>query len=294
MLHNITTTPDFRDERPDSPIAELCMRVLIERADWQFEVIGTATLISSNLAITARHVLEHALQKYGATQNGLTIEIDGFEIQLLQIAPGPQYRFWRVHQAWPCDTDIAILQLALDRTSNLGESIQWRAARLRMLPPPIGHHVIAFGYRQGEVSVTESDGTHHIKLNDKPTTSIGKIRQIYLSGRDRIMLPFPCFEVEARFDAGMSGGLVVDEAGAICGLICASLHSGDCEAPPLSYVAALWPMLKTIISVDRGSHYPRGVSYPVVDLAIDGQISATDLEHLDPNFFPGRSLVKQA
>ena len=31
MLHNIAVAPDFRDERTDSPIAEICMRVLIER-----------------------------------------------------------------------------------------------------------------------------------------------------------------------------------------------------------------------------------------------------------------------
>jgi hypothetical protein len=233
MLHNIAVAPDFRDERTDSPIAEICMRVLIERADWQFEVIGTATLIGSNLAITARHVLEHALQKYGATQNGMTLEIDSFEIKLFQIIPGPQYRFWRVHQAWPCDTDIVILQLTLDRTSTPGVPIQWKNGRLRLLPPPIGQHVVAFGYRQGDASVTEgADGTHHIQLNDKPTTSIGTVRQVYPAGRDRIMLPFPCFEVEARFDAGMSGGLVVDEAGSIGGLICASLHSDDSEAVP--------------------------------------------------------------
>jgi hypothetical protein len=33
------------------------------------------------------------------------------------------------------------------------------------------------------------------------------------------MLPFPCFEIEARFDPGMSGGMVIDQAGALCGLI---------------------------------------------------------------------------
>ena len=40
------------------------------------------------------------------------------------------------------------------------------------------------------------------------------------------MLPFPCYHVGARFDAGMSGGPVFDEYGSLCGLVCASLGSG--------------------------------------------------------------------
>jgi hypothetical protein len=52
-------------------------------------------------------------------------------------------------------------------------------------------------------------------------------------------------------------------------------------------------MLRTIINADRGSNYPNGVPYPAIDLAIDGQITATDLEQLDAAFFPGRHLVKK-
>src|SRR5205807_8569418 len=53
--------------------------------------------------------------------------------------------------------------------------------------------VIAFGYRESKVSViAEADGMHHIEINDKPTISIGEIKQIYTSGRDPILLPFPC------------------------------------------------------------------------------------------------------
>jgi hypothetical protein len=105
------------------------------------------------------------------------------------------------------------------------------------------------------------------------------------------MLPFPCFEIEARFDPGMSGGLVIDEAGAVCGLICASLQHSDVNAPPISYVASLWPMLKTGISVDRGDRYPRGTSYPLIDLAIDGLITVTDLHEIDPVLFPDKQLT---
>jgi Trypsin-like peptidase domain len=260
----------------------------------QFEVVGTATLIAGHLAITANHVLEHVIRKYGAKRkNDTHAEIDAFELKLWQVVPGPAYRVWKVFAAWPCGTDIAILHLGLDRTSLPDEKIEWKQPHLRALPPPTGQHVVAFGYRESRIDVTEgTDGQHHIVLNDRPTTSIGTIRQIYPSGRDSVMLPFPCFEIEARFDPGMSGGLVIDEAGAVCGLICASLQHGDVNAPPISYVASLWPMLRTVISANRGDRYPKDVSYPVIDLAIDGLISVTDLHELDPAIFPDKQLSK--
>ena len=127
---------------------------------------------------------------------------------------------------------------------------------------------------------------HHIELNDRLTMSIRKIRQVYPLGRDAVMLPFPCFEVEARFDPGMSGGLVVDESDTLCGIICATLQHHDPDTPPISYVASLSPMLKTVISANRGGGYPSGVSYPIIDLAIDGLLEVVDLHELDPALFP--------
>jgi hypothetical protein len=104
------------------------------------------------------------------------------------------------------------------------------------------------------------------------------------------MLSFPCYEVNARFDHGMSGGLVVDESGALCGLICASLPGRTPEEEAVSHVTTLWPMLRTLISADGGANYPKGVTYPMIDLALDGIIRVTDLSLLDPKDFPGRVL----
>ena len=110
--------------------------------------------------------------------------------------------------------------------------------------------------------------------------------------RDSAMLSFPCYEVNARFDHGMSGGIIVDESGALCGLICCSLPAGNPEDYAVSRVKTLWPMLRTLISADRDGHYPKGVTYPMIDLALDGLIGVTDLALLDPRYFPGRVLPK--
>jgi hypothetical protein len=256
-------------------------------------VVGTATLMGGHLAVTAKHVLEAAIRRFGATRGSKGIEVDAYSLRLYQVLPGPVYRIWNVFRAWICPSDIAILHLGLDRSSEPQGAVQWRVPVLRVMPPPSGQKVLAFGYRESKIGVSEgADGTHHIELNDVGTTSIGEVGQIFPERRDSSMLTFPCFEVRARFAPGMSGGLVIDEGGVVCGLVCAGTDLADPDALPLSYATTLWPMLTTIISADRGEAYPRGVEYPVIDLALDKLINVVGLEELDPEFFPGRSLAQ--
>lgn len=226
MRHNLPPIPAFRDASPTDPIQEIALRVVVERPGWEMHVIGTATLIGGFLAITAKHVIDAVIGMFGARQQGpRQIEVEGYSLRLYQVLPGPIYRVWNVFRAWICPSDIAILHLGLDRTSEADGAVEWRALRLRVVPPPSGQKVLAFGYRESKIEVTEgTDGTHHIALNDVGTTSIGEVGQIFPERRDSSMLTFPCFEVYARFAPGMSGGLIIDEDGALCGLVCAGTN----------------------------------------------------------------------
>jgi len=290
---NLPPVPVFRDALPSDPIQEIALRVVVELLGWQFFAMGTAVLIAGNLAITAHHVLDAAIRKFGAKHSETAVDIDGYSIRLYQVLPGPIYRVWNVSEAWACPSDIAILHLSLDSSSERNKSVEWRVPRLRVLPPAPGEKVIAFGYRESKIEVTEQADIHHLEFTDIGTISIGEVGQSFPDRRDASMLTFPCFEVFARFAPGMSGGLVIDEAGALCGLVCAGTNLADPNALPLSYAVTLWPMLRTLISADRGDPYPRGVTYPVIDLALDKTIHVVGLEQLDPRFFPGYSLTTE-
>jgi hypothetical protein len=294
MRHNLPPTPAFRDALPTDPIQEIALRVVVELPGWETYVIGTATFICGYLAVTAKHVFEAIISRFGANQSSKNVGIDGYSVRLYQVLPGPVYRVWNVFSAWTCPTtDIALLHLGLDGSSAQEEEVVWRAPRLRVLPPPSGQKVLAFGYRESRIEVSEgADGTHHIVLNDIGTISIGDVGQIFPQRRDSLMLTFPCFEVYARFPPGMSGGLIIDEDGALCGLVCTGFELDEPDALPLSYAATLWPMLMTVISADRGDSYSRGVEYPVIDLLLDEIIHAVGLEGLDTSFFPGRALPR--
>jgi len=294
MRHNLPPIPAFRDSPANNPIQEIALRVVVELPGWKFFAMGTAALIAKNLAITAHHVLDAVVRKFGAKHGGTTVDIEGYCLRLYQVLPGPIYRVWNVNEAWACPTDIAILHLSLDGSSESNERVESRAPRLRAVPPATGQKVIAFGYRESKIEVTEQADTHHLNFTDIGTISIGEVGQVFPDRRDSSMFPFPCFEVFAKFAPGMSGGLVIDEDGLVCGLVCAGTNLADQDALPLSYAVTLWPMLRTLISANRGTRYPRGVQYPVIDLALDKIINVVGLEELDPRFFPGRSLTSKA
>ena len=288
MRHtNLPPTPAFLNASVNEPIQEIALRVIVELPGWEFYGVGTAVLIGGHLAVTAKHVLEAVIRKFGAKSTPKGVEVGGYSLRLYQVLRGPLYRIWNVFSAWISSSDIAILHLGLDATAGTDRDVQWRSPALRIFPPPSGQKVLAFGYRESRIDVSEDcDGVHHIKLDDVPTTSIGEVGQIFTERRDSSMLAFPCFEVIAQFAPGMSGGLVIDEEGVLCGLVCASCVFSDPHASPLSYAATLWPMLGTRVSADRGDKYLRGVEYPMLDLAVDDLIHVVDLDKLDTKLLP--------
>jgi len=294
MKHNLPTVPIFNDTPPGGAIEEVALRVLVELPDWEFHIIGTATLIGAHLALTAKHVIDEASKFFQSKKTTSGDEQSGASLCLVQVLPGPIYRFWRVTQAWKSNSDIAILHLSFDKSFGTDGALTWRSLPLRATPPPSGQKVVAFGYRESKVHLSKGlNGQPHIDFNDKPTTSAGVVGQIFPTQRDSVNLNFPCFEVIAQFAPGMSGGLVVDEAGRLCGLVCSGFDFGLPGDPPLSYAVTLWPMLAIEISIDRGDNYPRGVRYPVIDLALDNIIRVSHLEDLDPSHFPGKTLPRR-
>jgi hypothetical protein len=142
-----------------------------------------------------------------------------------------------------------------------------------LVPPDLGEKIIAVGIHSVKFdgSRVNADGkVEHIEYKDEISVSTGVVTALFLGGRDRVMYPFPCFEVDARFDAGMSGGLVLNASGHVCGVVSGSLPSGSDDERHVSYVTLLWPIMTIPISgalVVDGD--PDG-SYPLFKLAQDG------------------------
>jgi hypothetical protein len=283
MRHQPPPGPTYQDAKPRDPIQEIALRVVVVAPGGRkMAIMGTATLIAGNLAITARHILDRVPNNFGK----------GCSYRLYQVLPGPVYRVFHVMQRWNSSSDITLLQLALDETTEpINTAIVWRCPAIRVLPPPEGQRVWGFGFREGAIEIIDgAGGVDHRELNDIGTTVSGEIVKIYDEKRDTSMMPFPCFHVTARFEPGMSGGLVLDENGSLCGLISAGTDFLDPDAVPIGWATTLWPILTTLISADRGNSYARGIEYPVIDLALAGIVHAFGLDKLNPIHFPGRVL----
>lgn len=225
----------FEKQPPTSEFSKFVLRLLVGFDTASPYIVGTATIVSGHLAITARHNLEEVLKNEGASwyakpfiENSLTA---------VQILPGSQYQLWEVVQAWGCpQTDLAFLQFA-SAPHHSGEQPQlgWKHPSIYAFPPDVGSTIAGFGYRKSSIKTSKNaDGGFHYDLKDEHMASVGVVREILERGRDKFSLPFPCYQVSARFDGGMSGGPVIDETGAMCGLRCSGFEGAHDEGEPIS------------------------------------------------------------
>ena len=113
--------------------------------------------------------------------------------------------------------------------------------------------------------------TLHWSIN--PTTSSGIVTQVFEEYRDTSFLHFPCFEIDARFDGGMSGGPVFNSVGHCCGVVCASLPLPDGEH--VSYASTLWPALGNTLPFDTPNIIYKA-PYSVAELCSLGILHSPD------------------
>jgi hypothetical protein len=152
-----------------------------------------------------------------------------------------RYGIWDVQECFMSPfTDIALLHLMpyCETAAAYAQAKSWKQFAMDLLPPPLGARIVGFGFHSSEAKVNRnSDGTNHIDLNDKPTATVGEVREVHLRQRDSVRLNFPCYRVNARFDGGMSGDPVLNDYGKLCGVICSSLAADGPDDEHASYVA---------------------------------------------------------
>jgi hypothetical protein len=285
-LPRVTTFPlhkPFEREKPTTPFSEVGLRLVADIYSDNARVLGTAIIVCGFLVVTARHVLDGLLEP---VQMGSGVAQTGHHLSAVQVLPGPQYIIWDVDAGIADPTsDIALLHLSSNpRKSDPEIPIMWRQPRINPFPPDVGERIAAFGYRNSSVVISRNaQGGPHIELNDEPMTSVGIVREIYEWRRDTL-LPFPCYQVSARFDGGMSGGPVFDETGSLCGIVCSNVAGSHLDGEPISYVTSLWPIFRLEMNFDRGDGWPKGREYLGIDLARAGLIAVTDVNRLNEFF----------
>jgi S1-C subfamily serine protease len=218
--------------------------------------MGTAVLIDRCLALTARHILTACHRAYCFDEQAPGDLRGDFVMHAFQFGSDNEAREWkavRIHENGR--SDIAVAQVSCNPSW-----IPTVFPRLNLIPPRVGSRVAAFGYA-GAVTV---DGPN-VHIDPGAHTSVGEVIDVFPGGRDRVLAPFPCFQVDARFDDSMSGGPVFDEHGALCGLISANIPPYEEGEPHASLVSLLWPLAEILVDAPW-TERPPGTFYPMYDL----------------------------
>jgi Trypsin-like peptidase domain len=272
----------FEKQPADTPLSEVALRLVANFYTGEPRCIGTAFSVCGSVLVTARHVLEEFFRSTRPSDGQSEIEQDLVAIQLV-MSEGVDYFVWEPFAviADPA-SDLAVIHLAAEPArSPDAKTRPWRSPHIEPFAPKISDRVCAFGYREGRIVLSKNqDGGRHLDLNDEPMMSVGIVREVYEWRRDNVQLPFPCYQVNAQFDGGMSGGPVFDETGALCGVVCSGIEGAHRDGEPISYVSTLWPIFRLMLQANRGPNFPRDVRYPMIQLVRDGIIRVTDPDRL--------------
>jgi hypothetical protein len=197
-------------------------------------VVGTGFYIGRNgLFVTARHVLEECLDAENKPAIPLTI---------IHRIPAKQRVVFRpiIRSFMHKGADIAVGMGGPMRHDDTGEDLWANSAVLSSRPVCEGAAITTFAYPNATTELCEGD---HQKVHLYPLFYQGKVVECFPDGRDRVMMPGPCFQTSMHLHEGASGGPVFEnDTGRVCGINSTSFS----EATNVSFVS----MIRGLLDID--------------------------------------------
>jgi hypothetical protein len=275
--------PTYHLSGLDTPVAKHAL-VLVGDDGACMRASGSGVLIAPRLALTAKHVVEDLwtrLSRSNKAFTGVKPLTAEFRILALQfVGSADELVLWTVEKAWgSAHSDLCILALAPLSVNALNYTFEERLT-LRASPPLEGSRVAAFGYSGSNVEAISREPNLQLRWGLNPATTDGIVLTVLNEMRDRSLLNFPCFEINARFEGGMSGGPVFNEAGELCGIVCSSV-TPEQGVSHIAYSATLWPVLGVLIDFEAPGIVVSG-PYTIADMARIGQVHLRGWEALAP------------
>lgn len=174
--------------------------------NYQFRFVGTGFFIGcEGLMITAKHVLDD-VRPGGEVIGpiGVCHMMEDDKFYLRNIKRSFEYP----------NSDITIVVLDQPKHKVTGETLKNKVVTLSFDDCRAGDDVCTFAYPK---SVVQSDGEKHL-MKFSPAFFEGKLVKEYPDGRDKTMLPNPCWQTDMHIHGGASGGPVFNSQGHVVGI----------------------------------------------------------------------------
>jgi Trypsin-like peptidase domain len=219
-------------------------------------LLGTGFFTTTNgLFVTARHVLTAPFDSAGRQRYPIGI------IQFLREPDGIYLQRPILRCALHPTADVAV-GVAAPMNNREGRPVTNPVLTLSLEPPGVGMRVITFAYPKHANVVVEGGQSIHFT----PTWYDGDIKEYFPTGRDRVLLPEPCYRTSIVIHGGASGGPVFSRSGRVFGV-----NSTGIDGTDISFVSRIDEIFAlTVDDVAMDGHPPR--STPVLEIARAGHI----------------------
>jgi len=194
----------------------------------KLDFVGTGFFIGAEgLFLTASHVLKDVFDNKGRARREA--------IGVMQKTPNNTFIPRHVVRSFSFEfSDISIGVLAAAKNNHTGDSIRNCVLNLKEKEPEVGELVFTYAFPDTFVLNKLQDAPKNT-LNMRSNYYEGHIVEFFPYGRDRAMLPNPCWRTSMYVHGGASGGPVMTSDGKVVGINSSSLFG----EPNVSYVSTI-------------------------------------------------------
>jgi hypothetical protein len=246
---------------------------------------GTAFLVGNRLAMTATHILDQPFDRHdydprvsGEGSFGVVAQqiIDRREEPLLwRVKEMGRYPSLSEDNDRPFDIGLLALEPFGAIQSEIEDHRSW-FFELNVATPRIGARVEAYGFAESACDLSPEDPlTFNARHSFRRVP--GEIVDVHFPKRDDVGMPFPCFQIAADFEPGMSGGPVFNDRDQVCGVVSRGLEGVE----GVEWASILWPALAIRIE-----------GKTTLQLAREGAIRAHNYQCVNVDQVPGEQFPR--